>query len=90
MAIRVGESTVTERLNSAKVEVRRLKAEHDAALRRYNDFRDSVRHLVRTPEIDKQEEKLLNECQQIWTALDEANDLLRWMKYQTDQHRKQG
>ena len=89
MAIRIGEQTVTERMNAAKVEVRRLKAEHDAAMRRYNDFRDSVQHLARTPEIDNQEEKLLNECQQLWTALDEANDLLRWMKWNCDAHRKE-
>lgn len=87
MALRVGEQTVHERMEETKLEIRRLMAEHQAALRKYNGFRDQSRRLTRTAAMDAKERELLATCQGLWQQLGEQNDLLRWQKYQVDQHR---
>jgi hypothetical protein len=90
MAIKIGESTINQRLEEARLEVRRLAAAHAIAQRKYNDYNDNVRSLVLTAAMKAEQEKLLKVCQELWDELDIANDVVRWMTAAIDSFQGRG
>jgi hypothetical protein len=79
MAIKLGEQTIFNRVEDARLEVRKAGAAYDAAVRALSAFDENARHMVQDENVAQRRQILMNERTEAWRILGDANLVLNWM-----------
>jgi hypothetical protein len=87
MAIKLGEDTISSRLENAKVEATKPAKVYYDAVRALGDFHESATLLIETETIRQRRIMLIRKRDEAYQVLKERNQIWDWMRAESNRHR---